>query len=87
MYKFQNCSHHRPPGAGDATIEKTIFTRIYIEKKILFSRTSWSISIKLGTNHPWVKAILNCTNQGPGSLQRGDDYKNAKMGWDHLKSS
>jgi hypothetical protein len=27
----------------------------------------------------------NCTNQGPGPFQRGDNHKNAKMGWDHLK--
>jgi hypothetical protein len=26
--------------------------------KIFFSRTSRPISIKLGTNHPWVKGIL-----------------------------
>jgi hypothetical protein len=26
--------------------------------------------------------ILNCSNKGPGSLQRGD---NTKMGWGHLK--
>jgi hypothetical protein len=29
--------------------------------------------------------LSNCTNQGPGPLQRGDNYKNAKMGWGHLK--
>jgi hypothetical protein len=28
------------------------------------------------TNHPWVKGILNCSNKGPGPLQRGDNYKN-----------
>jgi hypothetical protein len=34
----------------------------------IFSRISWPISIKLGTNHPWVKKILNCSNKGPGLL-------------------
>jgi hypothetical protein len=29
--------------------------------------------------------ILNCSNEGPGPLQRGDNYKNAKKGWVHLK--
>jgi hypothetical protein len=29
--------------------------------------------------------ILNCSNKGPSPLQRGDNHKNAKMGWDHLK--
>jgi hypothetical protein len=43
------------------------------------------ISIKLGTNHPWVKGILNCSNKGLGPLQKGDNYRNAKMGWGHLK--
>jgi hypothetical protein len=33
--------------------------KLYFEKKILFSRTSRPMSIKLGTYHPWVKGILN----------------------------
>jgi hypothetical protein len=57
---------------------------VFTLKKI-FSRTSMPISIKLGRNHPWVKGILNCSNKGPGPLQRGDNDKNAKMGWGHLK--
>jgi hypothetical protein len=52
--------------------------------KKMFSRTSRPISIKLGTNHPWVKEILDYTNKGPGPLQREDNHKNAKMGWGHL---
>jgi hypothetical protein len=51
--------------------------------KIFSSRTSRPISIRLGINHPWVKGILNCSNEGPCPLQRGDNLKNAKMGWDH----
>jgi hypothetical protein len=61
---------------------------MFILKKILFSRTSTlSISIKLDTNHAWVKWILNCSNTSkrPDPLQRGDNYKNAKMGWVNLK--
>jgi hypothetical protein len=54
-------------------------------KKIFFSRTSWPISIKLGISHPWVKGIINFQNKGPCPLQRGDNYKNTKMGWGHLK--
>jgi hypothetical protein len=38
-------------------------------------------SIKLGTNHPWVKGIQVCSNKGPGLLQRGDNHKNVKLGW------
>jgi hypothetical protein len=53
--------------------------------KIFLSRTSRPISIKLNINHSWVKGILNCSNKGPGPLQRGYNLKNAKMGWVHLK--
>jgi hypothetical protein len=48
---------------------------MFILKKI-FSRISGPISIKLGINHSWVKGILNCSNKGPGPLQRGDNHKN-----------
>jgi hypothetical protein len=30
--------------------------------------------------------MLICSNKGSGLLQRGDNLKNTKMGWDHLKS-
>jgi hypothetical protein len=36
-------------------------------------------------NYNWVKEILNGSNKGPGPFQRGDNHKNAKMGWVHLK--
>jgi hypothetical protein len=55
-------------------------------KKIYFSKTSRPISIKLCTNHPWVKGILNCSNKGSGPLQRGDNHRNIKMGCGHLKT-
>jgi hypothetical protein len=32
-----------------------------------------------------VKGIEVCSNKGPDSLQRGDNHKNVKMGWGHLK--
>jgi hypothetical protein len=52
---------------------------MFLLKKIFSSRTSRPISIKRGANHPLVKGILNCTNKGPGPLQRGDNHKNAKI--------
>jgi hypothetical protein len=64
-------------GSGGATIGKTIFACVYIEK--IFSRTARPISIKLSTNHLWVKGILNCSNKGPDPLQRGDNHKNTKI--------
>jgi hypothetical protein len=53
---------------------------VFILKKKIFSRTSTLISITLGTNHPWVKGILNCSNKGPGPLRRGGNYKKCKNG-------
>jgi hypothetical protein len=43
------------------------------------------VSIKLGTNHPWVKGIQVCSNKGLGHFQSGDHFKNAKIGLGHLK--
>jgi hypothetical protein len=51
----------------------------------LFSRTSKPNSIKLNSNYPWVKGIQFCINNGSGPLQRGDNHKNVKMRWCHLK--
>ena len=31
----------------------------------------WPISIIFGTNHPWVKGILDFSNEGPLLFQRG----------------
>jgi hypothetical protein len=41
-------------------------------------------------NQTWYKSSLGkgnfkCSNIRPGPLQRGDNYKNAKMGWGYLK--
>jgi hypothetical protein len=44
------------------------------------------MSIKLVINYPLVKGIRNCSNKGPGPLQRGDNYKNATMVWGLLKT-
>jgi hypothetical protein len=32
-----------------------------------------------------VNGIQGCSNKGPGPLLRGDNHKNVKMGWGHLK--
>jgi hypothetical protein len=67
---------------GHATIGKP-YSFVFVFKKKIFSRTSRPISIKLGTNHSWVKGILYCSNKGPGPLQRGDSHKNAKIWQGH----
>jgi hypothetical protein len=53
--------------------------------KIFFSRTTGPISFNLGTNHPWVKGIQVCSNEGSDPLQRGDNLKNAKIGCGNSK--
>jgi hypothetical protein len=50
------------------------YLQAFILKKI-FSRTRSPISIKLDTNHPWVKGVLKCSNKVPDPLQRGDNHK------------
>jgi hypothetical protein len=67
-----------PGVVRDHNAENHIHFCLY-RKKTIFSRTSRPISIKLGTNHPLVKGILNCTTKGSGPLQRGDNHKNAKI--------
>jgi hypothetical protein len=32
-----------------------------------------------------MEGVQHCTNQGPGTLQRGDNHKSAKIGWVILK--
>jgi hypothetical protein len=32
-----------------------------------------------------VKGIQDCSSKVPGPLQRGDNKKNVKVGWGHLK--
>jgi hypothetical protein len=34
-----------------------------------------------------MKGVPVCSNKGTGPLQRGDNHKNVKMGWGHLKIS
>jgi hypothetical protein len=42
-------------------------------------------SIKLDTNYPLVKRIQVYSNKGPGPLQRGNNHRNVRKGWGHLK--
>jgi hypothetical protein len=44
-----------------------------------FSKTTWPISTKLGTNHPWGEGILNCSNEGDCPSPRGDNHKRVKI--------
>ena len=53
---------------------------------IFFSRTTGSISTKLGTKHPWMIGIYFCSNEGPCSFPRVDNNKLAKIHWRTLKN-
>jgi hypothetical protein len=49
------------------------YLHVVLKKEIF--RNSRLISIRLGTNYPWVKEILICSNKGPILLQSGDNRK------------
>jgi hypothetical protein len=47
--------------------------------KIFFSRTTWPILTRLGTNHLWVKGIQVFSNEGDNPFPRGDNSKTVKI--------
>ena len=55
--------------------------------KIFFSRTTWPISTKLGTEHCLVKGIQVCSKEGSRPFPRGDNYEIVKIHWQNLKTS
>ena len=71
-----------------ALFQGEIITKLrkYIDKfkKKFFSRTTGPISIKLGTNHPGVKGILDYQNEVPLSFLRADVFEIVKI---HRQSS
>jgi hypothetical protein len=70
-----------PPPRGDNS-EKV---KIHQKNSKIFSRTSRPKSIKLCTNYHLVKRIQVCSNKGSGPLQTGDNHRNVRIGWGHLK--
>jgi hypothetical protein len=53
----------------------------------LFPKTRWLISIKIDANYPCIKGIQVCLDKGTDPYQRGDDNKNANIGWPVSKKS
>jgi hypothetical protein len=49
--------------------------------KIFFSRTTGPSLTRLGTNHPWMKGIQICSNEGDKPSPRGDNSKRVKIHW------
>jgi hypothetical protein len=60
--------------------ENNIYMCLFWIKKKIFSRTSGLISIKLGTNHPWEKRILNCSKLRAKSFSKGRWSQTCKNG-------
>jgi hypothetical protein len=52
---------------------------------MIFSRTSLSKSIKYGTNYPLVKRIKFVQIKGQAFFKGGDNHRNVRKGWGHLK--
>ena len=52
--------------------------------KIFFSRTAEPISTQLSINHPWVKGIQVCSNEGSQPFRRGKYYEIVKLHWRNL---
>ena len=45
----------------------------------IFSRTTGLISTKVGTEHPRVKGIQVCSNEGHRPFPKGDNYEKANI--------
>jgi hypothetical protein len=63
---------------------KTFLHKLVLGKNF-FSKFSRSISIKLDANYPFMKGIEVYLNKGPGPHQRGDNRRNANIGWGPFK--
>jgi hypothetical protein len=75
------CTNHGLRGSVGTTVGKPCLHEYILEKKIFdFSGTRRPISMKLYINHLFPKGIQVCRNKGSGSLQMGDNCKNAKKG-------
>ena len=80
MKGIQVCSNEGPwpfPRGDNNEIAKIHWWNF----KIFFSRTTWPISTKLGTKHPWLKGIQDRSKVGPRPFPRGDNYEIAKIHW------
>ena len=53
--------------------------------KNLLLQNHWANSIKFGAYHPWVKSILDYSNEGPVLFSLGDEYKIVKMHWQNFR--
>ena len=94
---FNQTWHKASFDDGDSSLSRmkscALFQDIYEIVKIhwrnlkIFSRTTWWISTKSCTKHPWVIGIQVCSNKGPRPFTRGDTckYKIVKLHWQNFK--
>ena len=78
MEEIQVCSNEGPGHAllkGEIKQNSKIILKTF--KNPLFKST-WPISNKFGTKHPWVDGIQIFTNKGPHPSSRGDNSKHNK---------
>jgi hypothetical protein len=66
-----------------AIMEKTFLNKFMLKK--IFSKTRRPISITLDVNYPCIKEIQVCLEKGTDPHKRGDNNKNANIGWGNLK--
>ena len=60
---------------------------IWRNLKIVFFRTTEPISTKLGINHPCVKGIQVCSNEGSRLFPRGDNIEIAEEKIDNFNQT
>ena len=68
------CSNKGPRPTPRRDNGKIIAKIYWRHLTIFYSRTTESISTKLGTIHPLVKGIQVCSNGGKSLFSRGDNY-------------
>ena len=79
MIRIQVCSKEGPhlsPRGVNYEVAKKKLTKL---KKKNFSRTTWLMSTKLDTKHPWLMGILVCSNKRSHPFPRRDTNEKAKF--------
>jgi hypothetical protein len=71
--------NHGPRDSRGATIGKTIFTYVRIEKKSS-PKPAGQLQSNLVQTLSCMMGIQVYSNEGPSPLQRGDNHKSAKIG-------
>ena len=79
MKGIQVCSNEGPRPSQKGDNEEIV--KIHWQLKIILSRTTGSISVKLDTKQHWVKGFQVYSNEEPNPFSRGDNFKIVKIHW------